>query len=471
MAISIGAFLLINGEGDMDTAHRLLTGAIATQAGRYDPNDRALIEALYTLCTVCTFGGRAELWDPFHRALARIAPDGSTGLSLCARLFADPARATPAAVDELETMINRLHDQSDPAAIVRIGKASCFVDRMTGCREAHWRVVRDGRAGGAVASAIHALTSLCLDDYLGGEWDEALQLADEGLALCEAHGYQLLAWPLWFGKAIIAAARGDDDTARALADEMDRWAAPRRAGIVQSFARHARGLAALGRGDCEAAYHELSSISPPGTLPSHVPLALWTVLDMVEAAVRTNRPAEAVAHGDVVRAAPVAALSPRLALVSPGAAAIASADGDDIAFFEQALATPGAGRWPFDLARVQLAYGERLRRTRAVALARQHLGAALDTFQRLGAQPWADRAGTELRATGAPRLEAKNFEPGPLTAQEREIAQLAASGLTNKQIGEKLFLSHRTVGTHLYRVFPKLGITARAALRDALTAL
>jgi DNA-binding NarL/FixJ family response regulator len=106
-----------------------------------------------------------------------------------------------------------------------------------------------------------------------------------------------------------------------------------------------------------------------------------------------------------------------------------------------------------------------------VALARKHLGAALDTFSRLGAQPWADRAGTELRATGAPRIEPKNFEPGPLTAQERAIAQLAASGLTNKQIGEKLFLSHRTVGTHLYRVFPKLGITARAALRDALTAL
>jgi DNA-binding CsgD family transcriptional regulator len=166
--------------------------------------------------------------------------------------------------------------------------------------------------------------------------------------------------------------------------------------------------------------------------------------------------------------APVAALSPRLALVSLGAAAIANADGDDIALFEAALATPGAGRWPFDLARVQLAYGERLRRTRAVALARKHLGAALDTFSRLGAQPWADRAGSELRATGAPRLE---FEPGPLTAQESEIAQLAASGLTNKQIGEKLFLSHRTVGTHLYRVFPKLGITARAALRDALTAL
>jgi hypothetical protein len=148
------------------------------------------------------------------------------------------------------------------------------------------------------------------------------------------------------------------------------------------------------------------------------------VLDLVEAAVRTNRQAEAVAHGDVIRRAPVAALSPRLALVSLGAAAIVNADSDDIALFEAALATPGAGRWPFDLARVQLAYGERLRRARSVASARTHLGAALDTFQRLGAQPWADRARHELRATGASRIEAKDFEPGPLTAQRDALSAL-----------------------------------------------
>jgi DNA-binding CsgD family transcriptional regulator len=186
--------------------------------------------------------------------------------------------------------------------------------------------------------------------------------------------------------------------------------------------------------------------------------------------VRPNRHGEAVAHGDVVRGA-LAPLSPRLALVSLGAAAIANPDSHDIELFERALACPGAGRWPFDRARVQLAYGERLRRIRAVGPARTHLSAALETFQRLAARPWAHRARHELRATGAAGLEADEVEPGPLTTQEREIAQLAATGLTNKQIGEKLFLSHRTVGTHLYRVFPKLGISSRAALRDALAAL
>ena len=125
-----------------------------------------------------------------------------------------------------------------------------------------------------------------------------------------------------------------------------------------------------------------------------------------------------------------------------------------------------ADRWPFELARVELAYGERLRRDRATMASRRHLAAALDTFESLGARPWAARAVGELRVTGLTRPSIRG--PAPLTAQEREIALLAATGLSNKQIGERLFLSHRTIGAHLYRIFPKLGITSRAALRDAL---
>ena len=140
-----------------------------------------------------------------------------------------------------------------------------------------------------------------------------------------------------------------------------------------------------------------------------------------------------------------------------------------MAAFEQALAIPGADRWPFDLARVRLAYGERLRRARSARAARAELTAAHDAFQRLGARPWARRAAAELRATGqAPAATSTNGSAEPLTPQEHEIASLAAAGLTNKQIGERLYLSHRTVSGHLYRIFPKLGITTRAALRDAL---
>ena len=139
--------------------------------------------------------------------------------------------------------------------------------------------------------------------------------------------------------------------------------------------------------------------------------------------------------------------------------------------FERALTVPGADRWPFDRARIELTFGERLRRMKATTDARAHLTAALDTFQRLGAAPWAARAGSELRATGLTIGHLAGTGPASLTPQQREIATLAAAGLTNKQIGERLYLSPRTVATHLHQVFPKLGVTTRAALRDALAGL
>jgi DNA-binding CsgD family transcriptional regulator len=169
-----------------------------------------------------------------------------------------------------------------------------------------------------------------------------------------------------------------------------------------------------------------------------------------------------------MRADDVAALSPRLALLAAGAAAIAAPDDKAAALFEEALTIPGIDRWPFDLARVQLAYGERLRRARAATVSRVHLTAALETFERLGARPWATRASNELRATGQTRSRPSVAASEALTPQEHEIAMLAAAGLTNKQIAEQLYLSHRTIGAHLHRVFRKLGVTTRAALRDAL---
>ena len=191
-------------------------------------------------------------------------------------------------------------------------------------------------------------------------------------------------------------------------------------------------------------------------------------MDVVEAAVRTGRHAEAAAHVAAMREANVVALSSRLALLAGGSAAIAAPDDTAFELFEEALAIPGIDRWPFDLARVQLAYGERLRRMRAMTESRVHLAAALGTFERLGARPWAERATNELRATGQTKPRAGQYARVSLTPQEHEIA---TEGLTNKQIAERLFLSHRTIGAHLHRVFPKLGIATRAALRDALASL
>ena len=164
----------------------------------------------------------------------------------------------------------------------------------------------------------------------------------------------------------------------------------------------------------------------------------------------------------------VRALEARKALLAGAVAALSAPDRLAAGLFEAALADPGARLWPFDLARVHLLYGEWLRRARKITEARQHLQAALAVFEYEGAAAWADRAAVELAATGPTRQPAETGQAEPLTAQELQVAELAAAGLSNKQIGARLYLSHRTVGAHLYRIFPKLGISSRAALRDAL---
>ncbi|MFG1710659.1 LuxR C-terminal-related transcriptional regulator [Nonomuraea sp. M3C6] len=464
-----GAYHLLNGDGDVDSAHRLMAGAIEMLADPGDAHNKPLIEGLYTLLMVCFFGGRAELWKPFHAAIGRLRPGPPELLDILGKTFSDPARLAPPVLDRLDAVIAGLNQEIIPARISRIGIAGSYVDRLGQCRDGLWRVIDHGRDGGAVTSAIEALFLLGNDAFLVGQWQELEQVVDEGLALCDKHGYRLLAWPGIYLQAMLAAARGQEESATALADQMTRWATPRRARALQCYAWQIRALVALGRGDFEEAYQQSAAISPAGVLASHVPHALWSITDLVEAATRTGRHAEAAAHAAAVSQAGLAVISPRLAMVTSASAAMVAPDEQYARLFETALATAGAERWPFERARLQLIYGERLRRDKATTDARTHLTAALDTFRSLDARPWMARAGTELRATGLSIGQGEPAGMASLTPQQREIAMLAAAGLTNKQIGERLFLSPRTVANHLYQLFPKLGVASRAALRDALT--
>jgi DNA-binding CsgD family transcriptional regulator len=172
--------------------------------------------------------------------------------------------------------------------------------------------------------------------------------------------------------------------------------------------------------------------------------------------------------GEAELDAVVRTLEARKALLAGAVAALGAPHDRACALFSAVLADPGAARWPFDRARVELLYGERLRRAREITRARPHLRAALAAFEELGASAWAERAAAELAAT-APRLRREGDPQDQLSAQELQVAELAAAGLTNKQIGARLYLSPRTVSAHLYRIFPKLSITSRAALRDALS--
>jgi DNA-binding CsgD family transcriptional regulator len=468
-AVAASSFLLW-ADGDVATAHRLLVGAIEGREGVLDARDPILAEALNSLLMVSTYAGEEDFWQPFEDAMART--EGiPVVLYLNSQTFADPAHVEAAALEALEAAIAALGDESDPTQIIRIGIAASYVDRVEGCRDALWRVVHDARRGGAVASGIIAMIELGYDDLETGHWDEAEHLVEEAIQLCEANGYQVLMWPCRFVQAVVAAARGDDERAKGLTDELLQWTAPRGMRVGQWYAWQVRGLAALAHGDFEEAYQQARMISPPGDFPPHNPHALRVLLDLVEAALRTGRDAEAAAHVAAMQEANLAGLSSRLALVVGGSAAMAAPDDAALELFDAALALPGIERWQFDLARVRLAYGERLRRSRAMIEARLQLNDALAIFERLGARPWVDRTTTELRATGQSKPHAGENVLDRLTPQELEIATLAASGLTNKQIAERLFLSHRTVGGHLHRAFPKVGVSTRAALRDALESL
>jgi DNA-binding CsgD family transcriptional regulator len=180
-------------------------------------------------------------------------------------------------------------------------------------------------------------------------------------------------------------------------------------------------------------------------------------------------PASGTAPDGPDPAAVLQALETRKALLASAVRALAAPDDIAAMLFEAALATPGAHRWPFDLARVHLLCGERLRRSREVTRSRHHLQTALAAFERLGASAWAERAAAELAATAVTRRRPDAGPAEQLTAQELQVAELAAGGLSNKEIARRLYMSPRTVSAHLYRAFPKLGIGSRAALRDALS--
>ncbi len=146
-------------------------------------------------------------------------------------------------------------------------------------------------------------------------------------------------------------------------------------------------------------------------------------------------------------------------------AALTASDADAEPLYRKAIAAhEGDGR-PFEQARTRLLYGEWLRRGQRRADAREQLLAAAGAFARMGARPWRERAEAELRAAGARQAVVTADDPlARLTPQELQVVRLAAAGASNKQIGAQLFLSPRTVGYHLHKAFPKLGVSAREEL-------
>ena len=145
------------------------------------------------------------------------------------------------------------------------------------------------------------------------------------------------------------------------------------------------------------------------------------------------------------------------ALLSDGATATA--------LFERSLARQVGSPRPFLRALTQSLLGEHLRRVRQRSAAPPHLRRALETFERLDAVPWADRAGTELRGT-VETIHRRDRDIARLTPQELQVAQLVATGASTKKAAAQLYLSPRTVDSHLRQIFTKMGISSRAEIRD-----
>jgi DNA-binding CsgD family transcriptional regulator/tetratricopeptide (TPR) repeat protein len=291
----------------------------------------------------------------------------------------------------------------------------------------------------------------------------ATEAATEGLRLAEDTGQPVRAAGLYSMLALLAAVAGDEPRCHETAARAGDQFAGDEVANVAAMAEWALGLLDLGLGRYAAAL-ERFELTASGAMRHYIQPILFAP-DQVEAALRLgadDRAAEPLARF----ASWAGATGQPWALAVLHRCQALTRDGDTEGHYREALRQHAVSGRPFEHARTALLYGEWLRRGRRGTDARAPLRAALALFDRTGARPWAGRARAELRAAGEP---AAAGAPAPdrlslLTSQELQVVRLAASGATNRDIAAQLFISPRTVSHHLYRAFPKLGVTNRTAL-------
>jgi DNA-binding CsgD family transcriptional regulator len=442
--------------------------AAAEQAGQ--AGDRDLQLNLTWLVT-----SRAWLADPapavrrvLVEAADRLGDPASADLRILAiHAYADPFGKTPAILERLRQATAGIHRDTDAArflgpAAVAVGAFDLATDLLA---EAVEGLRTEGRLG-------HLPRMLTLQGRM------AAQVADWGVAIPAAEEARRLAAelgePHWVAAAdavdsVIAGIRGDQDAAERAAAQAERLATPARSSMTLAFAQFGRIYAALGAGQHAAAYQAAERLFDPASPAHHPVVACWIIGDLAEAALRTDQAGEARARVKQVEAASGDVPGTCIAVGLRHARAVLAPDpGEAEDRFGAALGAD-LTRWPLQRARLLLAYGQWLRRQRRIADSRPPLRDARDAFDAMGCAAWGDQARRELRASGESSTRRDLAARDQLTAQELQIAQLAAQGLSNRDIAQRLYLSHRTISTHLYRIFPKLGITSRGELRSALS--
>jgi len=357
----------------------------------------------------------------------------------------------------------------DPVPLGALGAAAWMLDETALAVDLLTAEVDRRRSEGALGGC--ATVYQCLGWAYAdlGRFGEAQVAAVASAAIAAEGRLELAAAGTHALQAVLCGARGDITGARERAAAALAAVDPQESRAIAVRARHAIGVAAAADGNHELAYEQFRMLFTADGAPVHFHASCYGLAELAAAAARTGRRDQARQIVDRVAGELAGPISARLAMLVERAHALLADPEAAEHHFSRALADPLGRQWPFERAQTELEYAQWLRRHRRRTVdARPILLAALETFRRLGTRAWEGLAHAELRASGVSTAAAEPDAFAELTPQQQQIIRLAAQGLTNREIAERLFVSPRTVATHLYRSFPKLGITARAQLRDIL---
>ena len=446
-----------------------VTGLIATAERAGAEGDRELHHDLLWIAAARTWwaspgpGIRQLIVDAADRA----GPPAATDPRLVSiHAYADPFGNAPKVVDCLRDAANSGVTGAEPAGYLASAGTviGAFYDALTFCGAA----IETARAEGRLGLLPRLLATQAILAVRLPDWDVAIPAAEEARRLATELGQ-----PIWLATAetaiaMIAAFRGDPAATERATARAEQNALPLGATHIVALAQSGPVLSALAHGRHEEALRLAERLFDPSDPAHHVQFACMAIGDLAEAGALAGRSPAARERLAQVEAMVGDAPAEWVAINLRHARAVLADDEREAAErFEEALGAD-LDRWPFWRGRLLLAHGRWLRRHRHVTDSRASLREARSLFDAIGASNWGDHARSELRASGERSRRRAPEARDQLTAQELQIAQLAATGLSNREIGQRLYLSHRTISTHLYRVFPKLGITSRAELSAAL---
>jgi DNA-binding CsgD family transcriptional regulator len=367
----------------------------------------------------------------------------------------------------LEIAVSAPDTLRDLDLLGNLGNAALHLGDDDAHRHFYALMLSTARANADGMAVLYALQRLSFGQYVGGQWTALRNSSEEAVALSLSVGQPALTAAPQAWLTLLAALEGRPDYDERLAALEDVVAAHPPVGIlaqpVEDVTRWAKSVRALLGGDATGALHHFRQMRLPA-------LKLMVAQDRIDAAVRGDDRAQAETWvEDLDEFAAGTALPWAQAAAAFGRAM--TSEHDDVGegsrvseLFETSLAHHAAANRPYDRARVQLTYGALLRRSRRRVVARRHLRAALDTFEDLHADPLAERARQELRASGETARKRDPSTQLDLTPMELKVAELVRQGLSNKEVAAQCWVSPRTVAFHLRNVFTKTGVTSRAEL-------